>query len=145
MMEITIRVPSVGTMVAHWRGTVLAVLVLALSVVGGREQAEGAFPGQDGKIAFVSIRDGNYEIYAMNADGSGQTRLTNNAATEYGPAWSPDGTKIAFWSDRDGNWEVYAMNADGSGQTRLTNNSAWDAAPAWSPDGTKIAFYSSRD
>ena len=58
----------------------------------------------------------------MNADGTGQTRLTNNAAFDIEPAWSPDGTKIAFASDRDGNVEIYVMNADGTGQTRLTNN-----------------------
>jgi redox-regulated HSP33 family molecular chaperone len=48
-----------------------------------------------GKIAFTSNRDGNIEIYVMNADGSGQTRLTTNAASDRFPAWSPDGLKIA--------------------------------------------------
>ncbi|MEJ7862325.1 MAG: Calx-beta domain-containing protein, partial [Pyrinomonadaceae bacterium] len=98
-----------------------------------------------GKIAFTSVRDGNEEIYAMNADGSEQTRLTNNAAADGSPAFSPDGSKIAFASDRDGNAEIYVMNADGSGQTRLTNNAAGDVYPAFSPDGSKIAFSSSRD
>ena len=97
------------------------------------------------KIAFHSIRDGNYEIYKMNVDGSGQTRLTNNPSYDADPDWSPDGTKIAFVSDRDGNFEIYVMNADGSGQTRLTNNTILDNSPDWSPDGTKIAFYSVRD
>ena len=107
--------------------------------------AQAAFPGHEGKIAFASNRDGNYEIYTMNADGTGQTRLTNNAAFDVAPAWSADGTKIAFSSDRDGNYEIYSMNSDGTGQTRLTNNGAVDFGPAWSPDGTKIAFGSSRD
>jgi Tol biopolymer transport system component len=101
-------------------------------------------PGSGGRIAFVSSRDGNSEIYVMNADGSGQTRLTNNAASDFAPAWSPDGAKIVFVSTRDGNSEIYVMNADGSGQTRLTTVSESDAAPAWSPDGTKIAFTSYR-
>jgi len=56
----------------------------------------------------------------MNSDGSGQTRLTDNNAADFGPSWSPDGTKITFVSERDGNREIYVMNADGSGQTRLT-------------------------
>ena len=73
--------------------------------------------GGSGLIAFVSDRDGNQEIYVMNADGSGLTSLTNNAADDYDPAWSPDGRQIAFYSDRDGNWEIYLMNADGSGLT----------------------------
>ncbi|MEJ7862326.1 MAG: Calx-beta domain-containing protein, partial [Pyrinomonadaceae bacterium] len=74
-------------------------------------------------------------IYVMNADGSGQTRLTNNAGVNVYPAFSPDGSKIAFASARDGNAEIYVMNADGSGQTRLTNNAAGDYHPAWQPIG----------
>jgi TolB protein len=84
----------------------------------------------------------------MNADGTNQTRLTNNPASDGLPAWSPDGTKIAFATDRDsgpGNLEIYSMNADGTNQTRLTNNPAADEEPAWSPDGTKISFRTNRD
>ncbi|MCH7905619.1 MAG: PD40 domain-containing protein [Armatimonadetes bacterium] len=103
------------------------------------------FPQSSVKIAFTSERDGNAEIYVMNADGSGQTRLTNNGADDRRPAFSPDGSKIAFASDRDGNWEIYVMNADGSGQTRLTNHVATDHTPAFSPDGSKIAFGARRD
>ena len=51
----------------------------------------------------------------MNADGSGQTQLTNHSSVDSDPAWSPDGAKIAFWSGRAGNDEIYMMNADGSG------------------------------
>ena len=87
-----------------------------------------------GRIAFYSGRDLNREIYVMNADGSGQTNLTNNAADDRYPAWSPDGIRIAFSSSRDGNQEIYVMNADGSGQTNLTNNPAPDYEPAWSPE-----------
>ena len=97
------------------------------------------------RIAFGSDRDGNREIYVMNADGSGVTRLTDNDAIDSGPAWSPDGRRIAFSSTRDGSFEVYVMNADGSGVTRLTDNDARDWSPAWSPDGRHIAFESTRD
>ena len=62
----------------------------------------------------------------MKADGSGQTRLTNDPAADSYPVFSPDGSKIAFISLRDGNYEIYIMNADGSDQTRLTNNPADD-------------------
>src|SRR6266478_6212438 len=98
-----------------------------------------------GKIAFASDRDGNLEIYVMDLDGGGQTRLTEDPGEDYSPAWSPNGTRLAFVSTRDGNAEIYVMNADGTGQTRLTNNTASDLHPAWSPDGTHIAFVSSRD
>lgn len=99
----------------------------------------------NGKIAFLSLRDGNAEIYSMNPDGTNQVRLTNNSADDFSPTWSPDGQKIAFMTNRDHNYEIYVMNADGTGQTRLTNASAVDRDPAWSPDGTKIAFSSNRN
>jgi TolB protein len=67
----------------------------------------------------------------MNADGSGQQRLTTRGAM---PAWSPDGQKITFMSERDGNAEIYAMNVDGSGQRNLTRTRGWgERWPAWSP------------
>ena len=96
------------------------------------------------KIAFMSHRDGNAEIYTMNSDGSAQTRLTDDPAADTAPAWSPDGEKIAFWSTRDGNAEIYVMDADGSGQTNLTNAAADDLNPKWSPDGQTIAFTATR-
>jgi len=97
------------------------------------------------KIAFVTGRDGNREIYLMNPDGSGQVNLTNSPAFESTPVWSPDGSRIAFVSDRDGNLEIYAMNTDGSGQVNLTGSPADESSPVWSPDGTRIAFVSGRD
>ena len=81
----------------------------------------------------------------MDADGSNQTRLTNNQASDFFPSFSPDGSKIAFTSNRDGSYEIYVMNADGSNQTRLTNDPADDDDPSFSGDGSKIAFYSNRD
>ncbi|MEO8394979.1 MAG: TIR domain-containing protein [Chloroflexota bacterium] len=101
--------------------------------------------GGRGQIAFYTNRDGNYEIYVMNADGSDPRRLTNNAAMDMNPAWSPDGLQIAFDSKQDGNAEIYAMNADGSNPYKLSDNPAFNAYPAWSLDGTQIAFQSYRD
>jgi len=100
----------------------------------------------EGRIAFVSDRDGNDEIYAMNADGTNQTRLTSNTDPDEAPSWSPDGSKIAYVSGSAYNSEeIFVMNYDGSGQTRLTNNSISDRHPDWSPDGTRITFASNRD
>jgi Tol biopolymer transport system component len=119
-----------------------------LPLLANQFSASATFSGEEStKIAFTSDRDVNKEIYVMNAqDGSNQTRLTDNAASDEFPSWSPDGTKIAFTSDRDGNREIYVMNAqDGSNQTNLTLDPATDEFPSWSPDGTKIAFVTGAD
>ena len=110
---------------------ILVGLLLALSRGGGGGPTSAS--PVTGRIAFASSRDGNREIYVMNADGSGLARLTDNRADDQAPAWSPDGRRIAFTSRRDGNLEIYVMNADGSGLTRLTNHLAEDWEPAWSP------------
>jgi WD40 repeat protein len=107
------------------------------------DTASDSYPNisKDGrKIVFVSERDGNAEIYSMDAAGAFQTRLTNTPFIESEPAWSPDGSKIVFASNRDGNHEIYIMNANGSGQTRLTNFTGDDGMAEFSPDGTKIIF-----
>ena len=107
------------------------------------------------RIAFQSDRDFEndgdnpiygMDIYVMNWDGSGVSRLTNSTYDDINPVWSPDGTKIAFMSFRNGlNYQIYVMNADGSGQVNISNDNANDTQPSWSPDGTKIAFASDRD
>lgn len=102
------------------------------------------------KIAFVSNRDGNDEIYKMNFDGSNVQRLTINTAVDRQPAFSADGQKIVFWSDRKGyaDYEIYTMNTDGDYQIPLTDTNAWNTDPAWAmpvPNRPKIAFSSDRD
>jgi Tol biopolymer transport system component len=123
-----------------------AVRITADSGLWGQSlETDPAWSPDGGKIAFVSDRDRNREIYVADADGSSPRRLTDDLATDQFPAWSPDGSKIAFGTDRDGNEEIYVMSAsDGSGQANLTADPATDRYPAWSPDGTKIAFRSSR-
>ena len=88
-----------------------------------------------GKIAFVSSRDGNPEIYTINTDGTDLTRLTNDPAIDEEPVWSPDGQRIAFVR----NFELYMMNADGS-NVRRTFSGSFTQGPSWSPDGTKIVY-----
>jgi Tol biopolymer transport system component/alpha-tubulin suppressor-like RCC1 family protein len=111
-------------------------------------QATGAPAATDAsaaRIVFTSQRDGTYQIYLMNADGSGQTRLTHDTFSDHHPAWSPDGRRIAFTGSRDGNEDIYVMSGDGSPPVRLTNNPATDTDPDWSPDGRQIVFTSTRD
>ncbi len=136
------------------RAWVTGVLSLALGCAGSNVSGPSAGePGSTaqsggssaallaGKIAFMSRRDGNDEIYSMNGDGSNVTRLTHNTAGDVTPAWSPDRRKIAFSRGSSFTWKLYVMNADGSGAIQRTNLvGARDDQPAWSPDGAKIAF-----
>jgi hypothetical protein len=113
----------------------LGVMLVALTL---SSEAQAAFPGANGKIAFASDRDDPnpgtcdpcaVEIYTIDPDGSDLTRLTYNHGSR--PEWSPDGQKIAF----NGVGGVYVMNADGTGQTLIRTN-AWD--PTWSADGKEL-------
>ena len=115
------------------------------------------------RIAFMSNRDGNDDIFVVNADGSGLRNLTRRPSGDRkrlgwfsfnGPMWSPDGRKITFRSRRERpseleraacrprcqRDEIYVVDADGSGLRRLTHNWKSDGAPVWSPDGRKILF-----
>ena len=123
-----------------------SVIVLVLTPLMGVVDAQA-------QIAFSSEREGNREIYVMNADGKNQQRLTNNRHEDWSPSWLPDGKRIVFVSDRDGHpdiipgwftYEIYVMDADGGNQQNLTNNPADDKFPSWSPDGKQIVFQSDR-
>ena len=104
-----------------------------------------ALSGADGLIAYVSNRDGNLDIWTMNADGSGLALLTPGPETtglgQSGsePSWSPDGARIAYVSGGD----VWVMNADGSVKaplTATTGATSVEKYPDWSPDGTRLIY-----
>lgn len=105
-----------------------------------------------GRLAFISDRDVNRNIYSMNADGSSQTNLSQSSAGEQAFAWSPDGTRIAFTKRESPgsphDFNLYLMNADGSGVTRVTNNDFQHinlTSLSWSPDGTRLAYVAGAD
>jgi Tol biopolymer transport system component len=96
------------------------------------------------RIAFVSDRDGQSDIWVMGQDGSNARNLTRGGGDDVNPRWSPDGKRIAFATFRDGDGEVYVMTADGAEQTNLTKSDSDDLQPVWSPDSAQIAFVSDR-
>jgi TolB protein len=98
------------------------------------------------KIAFMSNRDGNPEIYVANRDGSGVRRLTNHPAGDTSPTWSPSSAQIAFVSDRTGTNQpqLYVMNADGSALRRLSVPESYVDKPTWSPAPHNEIAYTAR-
>lgn len=92
------------------------------------------------KIAFVSKRDGNFEIYTVNEDGTDLKRLTSNKNDDLKPQWSPDGKRIMYLSKKGKEFTIRVMNDDGSGQVEIARNCVIDYPPLWSPDGVKILF-----
>ena len=97
------------------------------------------------RIVFYSSRNGWWDIYSIDADGTNEIRLTTHETGESAPTWSPDGFRIAFTSYRDGydgHQSIHIMDSDGTNETRLTENNRHDASPTWSPDGRRIAYVS---
>ena len=118
----------------------LLFAVLCVCLTSGELWLREALAAQQSRIVFTSLRDGNNEIYVMDADGGNQENLTNNPANDFDPDWSPDGTKIASSSARGGDRrQIYVMDADGSQPKKLTDTRD-NTDPDWSPDGQKIAF-----
>jgi uncharacterized protein YjdB len=107
--------------------------------------SDPAFSPDGSRIAFVSQRDGNAEIYVMNADGTGSTRVTNDPQPDGRPSFTPDGQALVFHSSRTaGKQQIWAVNVDGSGVTQLTRDSV-NSSPTISPDGQTIAYVSTRN
>ena len=107
--------------------------------------SDPAFSPDGSRIAFVSQRDGNAEIYVMNADGTGATRLTNDPQPDGRPGFTPDGQSVVFHSARPaGKQQIWVVNVDGTGLTQLTRDSV-NSAPSVSPDGQTIAYVSQRN
>ncbi len=99
--------------------------------------------GATGQIAFDSDRqDFNRDIYTMNADGSGLTRLTTEPSIEKEPAFSPDGTRVSFSSDRSGTFQIYLLDLATMQVKQLTDEAEGADESSFSHDGSLIAFHS---
>jgi Tol biopolymer transport system component len=101
-------------------------------------QVEPAWSPDGTMIAFASKRGGNFDLYTMNADGTGTRRVTSTRADDGSPTWSSDGRRIAFGRGTSG--DIYVANVDGSGARALGDDLAPEGQPAWSPDGRWIAY-----
>ena len=114
-------------------------LILLLSVGIGAVSAKAPTTP---RILFTSARDGNYEVYIMNPDGSEQVNLTQHRANDLSAVWSPTGEKILFISDRGGKRDLYLMDPDGSDVRRVFKFKTEEIRrnPTWSPDGKQIAY-----
>jgi Tol biopolymer transport system component len=99
-------------------------------------QIDPAWSPDATKIAYASVRADSPDIYVMNADGTGETRLTSGKTNDTHPTWSPDGRSISFVRDGD----IYVMGSDGSSPRRISEIEAQESDPAWSPDGEWIAY-----
>jgi TolB protein len=121
------------------------ILVITLGLSGTFLVTYAAFPGENGKIAYVSDRGQTLEIYSMNMDGTQQTKLSSIPLSDEAiqPAWSPDGEKIVYsrYINAEGKYSIWIMNKDGTCNTRITNGTFWANNPGWSPDGNRILFW----
>ena len=125
---ISSELPSIGS---------IETRLLTHSGRGPRWSSDGQ------RIVFYSSRNGWWDIYSIDADGTNEIRLTTHETGESAPTWSPDGFRIAFTSYRDGydgHQSIHIMDSDGTNETRLTENNRHDASPTWSPDGRRIAY-----
>lgn len=102
--------------------------------------AAGTAWAAEGKVAFTSDRDGNPEIYLMDADGGNVLRLTNNKAYDDQPSLAPEGDLVAFVSNRDGNNDLYLTDVTGKNVKRLTHTEYAELDPRFTPDGEAVLF-----
>ena len=116
----------------------------------GFAELQPAWSPDGGRILYVrrARLSGRPDLFVMNANGRGRTRLTSTSVPERDPSWSPDGTALVYAARTAPGepFRIFVARADGSGRQQLTSQKAGsDRAPVWSPDGTRIAFVSDRD
>jgi hypothetical protein len=101
-------------------GVIVGVVAAVLAA-----PAQAAFPGQNGKLAYESGDDGDWDIYVVNQDGTGKEQLTHNTVLDREPAWSPDGSQLAFICCSAGSTEVWVMSATGTNRVQLTDDTGF--------------------
>ena len=125
--------------------SILIIVVIGSCKESKQEASNDLVDESKQKIAFVTDRDGNYEIYVMDVDGKNLANLTNNDSLDFSPSWSSENSQLYFYSKRDGNAEIYSLDLESKKASRLTNHQATDVLPITSPNGKLILFISNRD
>ncbi len=115
--------------------------LITLLIFGSLSVSVLAKAPETAKIVFTSRRDGNFEIYIMNLDGSDQKNLTQHRAKDTSPVWSPTGEQILFTSDRGGIEDLYLMDPDGTNVRQVFKKLIGREFPTWSPDGKALAYH----
>jgi len=115
--------------------SLVALLLPILVAAPARAATEGP-----STIAFTRSAAGNTDVYTISSDGTGLERVTNNAAVDRDPAWSPSGKRIVFSSNRAGTFDLWEKDPATGWARQLTHGPAADRQPSWSPDGSSIAF-----
>jgi TolB protein len=120
------------------------IYTISYDVLGGIDRYSSFSITEDAdRIVYVTTVENNYEVFAIDTDGSNRQQITAHSAIDNYPAISPDGSQIVFASNRDvshNERELYIVNADGTGLKRLTFDGGFNVHPSWSPDGTTIVF-----
>ncbi|MFC2078921.1 hypothetical protein ACFLSZ_02965, partial [Candidatus Bipolaricaulota bacterium] len=112
-------------------------LLLSLLCLGAQGDEQTCDITPTGVLAFSSVREGNSNIYIVNADGTNLRQVTSGTTRELEPCWSPDGGRIAYQSQRP-SWALYTAQIDGADELQVTTSLSW--SPAWSPDSRWIAY-----
>jgi TolB protein len=127
-------VPPTATAASEQTSTEAALLEPTLP------EASPAPAYAQGRIAYSSNQDGDFEIYVLDLVSGQTAQITDDPGADRSPEWSPDGKNIVFVSDRAGDDDLYGVSASGGTPLRLTTGSGADRSPAWSPDGSTIVF-----
>src|SRR6516225_4615571 len=110
-----------------------------------RSQSSPQFSPNGGRIAFMSYRSGNSEIWVCDRNGQNAVQVTSfGGPAVSNPAWSPDNERLAFDSDASGQWDIFVVSSNGGKPQRMTSDPANDGNPSWSKDGKWIYFDSLR-
>lgn len=107
----------------------------------GSHEGDTSYTPDGSRIVFNSNRHGNHDVFLMNSDGSGVTRLTENPGADYSAAVDPSGHWIAYVSQRDGAYELHRMGLDGADDIKLALGREENYKPDWSPDGKRLVFF----